>query len=218
MGVALTSSSLLEESTKKIQEKFKNCQITKTELNNFFNDTLYSSNLCINSIKKTSNIVNIFKQLSIENETSAKELINLHDLVNNVLLSIKYSSNLKNTSISNNISKNIIINCNPSAFYQIFTQLITNSLNHGFINVPNPTISISGKENNNNIEIEYIDNGIGISKEHHGKIFEPFYTTKRNKGNTGLGLSIIHNCIHKMGGNITFNKEYSKGVHFIIQL
>lgn len=217
IGVALTSSSHIEEMTKDILKKIDDSTLKKRDLTNFVNGNLYSSTLAVSSLKKATSLVNIFKQLSADQESNTLEETNVSDIIDNILLTLKYSTKLNIVDISLNIDKNLRLNCNPGNFYQIFTNLINNSLIHGFINTRKPSISITGRAINDTISIDYIDNGIGIPGDLHKKVFEPFYTTKRRLGSTGLGLNIIHNSVLKIGGMITLLENKSKGVHFNIQ-
>lgn len=66
---------------------------------------------------------------------------------------------------------------------------------------------------------EYRDNGSGIDASLHQKIFEPFYTTKRGKGGSGLGLNLVFNLVkQKLKGELTFESEVGQGVHFELRL
>ncbi len=87
---------------------------------------------------------------------------------------------------------------------QCFNNLIKNAI-EAVEKIPNPSISINLSSDKNNIFIEVIDNGIGISKEMAAKIFEPYFTTK-NKG-TGLGLSIVKKIIEDHNGKIKIEKN-----------
>ncbi len=72
----------------------------------------------------------------------------------------------------------------------------------------------SGKKNF--LEINFSDNGCGISKENLSKIFDPFFSTKGQKG-TGLGLSVIWGIIDNHNGKIEVVSEVNKGTTFIIR-
>ena len=67
--------------------------------------------------------------------------------------------------------------------------------------------------------IEYKDNGCGMSANVMEHVFEPFYTTKRNQGGTGLGMNIVYNLVKKnLGGNITLTSTVGEGTSIFIQL
>ena len=68
------------------------------------------------------------------------------------------------------------------------------------------------------VRVEFYDNGIGIKREYMGKVFDPFFTTRREMGGTGLGLSVSFGIVRDFGGNITVESEEGKFTRFIIEL
>ena len=69
-----------------------------------------------------------------------------------------------------------------------------------------------------NVRVEFYDNGIGIKREVLSKVFDPFFTTRRETGGTGLGLSVSFGIIHDFGGTIRVESEEGKFTRFIIEL
>ncbi|HEX5884006.1 MAG TPA: ATP-binding protein [Pyrinomonadaceae bacterium] len=68
------------------------------------------------------------------------------------------------------------------------------------------------------VRVEFYDNGVGIKKEDLGKVFDPFFTTRRDAGGTGLGLSVSFGIIRDFGGTISVESEEGKFTRFIIEL
>jgi len=68
------------------------------------------------------------------------------------------------------------------------------------------------------VRVEFYDNGIGIKREDLGKVFDPFFTTRRETGGTGLGLSVSFGIIRDFGGTIKVESEEGKFTRFIIEL
>ena len=66
------------------------------------------------------------------------------------------------------------------------------------------------------IRLTVSDNGVGIKPEHHGKIFDPFYTTKPVGSGTGLGLSTVYGIVKQAGGYIFFRSDEGEGSDFTI--
>ena len=100
----------------------------------------------------------------------------------------------------------------------MITNLIMNSLLHGFEDMKVGTITIEVDRRGDKIEILYADDGKGLSNEAKAKIFEPFYTTKRGYGGTGLGMHLVYNLINQtLQGSIQL-QEASKGCAFIITM
>ncbi|MCK5503773.1 MAG: GHKL domain-containing protein, partial [Thermodesulfovibrionia bacterium] len=100
---------------------------------------------------------------------------------------------------------------------QVILNMITNALD-AMTDGGKLTIRTDITKDKNNVIMEFIDNGTGIEKEHLGKIFDPFYTTKRPGKGTGLGLSVSYKIIKKHGGNISVESEPGKGTKFTIYL
>jgi PAS domain S-box-containing protein len=68
------------------------------------------------------------------------------------------------------------------------------------------------------VRVEFYDNGVGIKREDLGKVFDPFFTTRREAGGTGLGLSVSFGIIRDFGGKISVESEEGKFTRFIIEL
>ena len=88
------------------------------------------------------------------------------------------------------------------------TNLIMNSLIHGFEYQEEGKITINASLKGGEIHLHYEDNGVGVSVENQAKIFDPFFTTKRGFGGSGLGLHVVYNLVtHTLNGHITMNSK-----------
>ncbi|HEU4435063.1 MAG TPA: ATP-binding protein [Pyrinomonadaceae bacterium] len=68
------------------------------------------------------------------------------------------------------------------------------------------------------VRVEFYDNGVGIKRADLQKVFDPFFTTRRETGGTGLGLSVSFGIIRDFGGTITVESEEGEFTRFIIEL
>lgn len=66
--------------------------------------------------------------------------------------------------------------------------------------------------------VEFYDNGVGIKRKDLSKVFDPFFTTRRETGGTGLGLSVTFGIIRDFGGTINVESEEGKFTRFIVEL
>ena len=106
----------------------------------------------------------------------------------------------------------------PQGLNQVLTNLLLNSLVHGFEGRDDGIISLKAKKDKQLIVIEYSDNGRGIPQENVPRIFDPFFTTNKKAG-TGLGLHIVHNLvIQKLNGSINCESEVNNQTTFTIEL
>lgn len=73
-------------------------------------------------------------------------------------------------------------------------------------------------QNGEIVRVEFYDNGIGIKRQDLSKVFDPFFTTRRETGGTGLGLSVSFGIIRDFGGTIRVESEEGEFTRFIIEL
>jgi signal transduction histidine kinase len=121
--------------------------------------------------------------------------------------------------IINVSGKKVLILDFPEALNKVFSQLITNSIEHAFDDTLTPGIDIEIYKVNGHVEIIYQDNGKGIDVTMVNDIFEPFYTTNMGNKSLGIGLSIVYNLVVQlMQGNIQCKAKQGKGIIFCITL
>ncbi len=112
------------------------------------------------------------------------------------------------------------MNSYPGPYGQVVTNLFLNSVAHAFpTNAAGELIITAREAGADHVEIVYSDNGVGMTDEVRRHAFDPFFTTRRDKGGTGLGLNIVHNIIiNRLGGRIDLASEVGKGTRFHIVL
>jgi two-component system nitrogen regulation sensor histidine kinase NtrY len=78
------------------------------------------------------------------------------------------------------------------------------------------TLSVQGEPDADRVCLEVADTGVGIPERDKGRVFEPYFSTKR--GGTGLGLAIVHSIIADHQGHIRVEDNTPRGTRFIIEL
>jgi signal transduction histidine kinase len=122
-------------------------------------------------------------------------------------------------TIAINCHESFEINSYPGVFSQIVTNLVMNSLIHGFEGIEEGRIIINVSEEDGNLMLHYTDNGVGMNPGTVKKIFDPFFTTKRGKGGSGLGMHIVYNLVtQKLNGHIECASMPEEGVAFKITI
>ena len=161
-----------------------------------------------------------FAKLDKENVLLQKSEIDLHDLLNGVILSMKVLCDEKNAQISLSLkAKNTCIYADPIHIENIFRNIIDNSLKYSD---EEPKILISTQNIQNGIELTFQDNGIGISKTDQEKIFEKFFRV--HTGNIhdvkgfGLGLSYVQKIIQMHKGRVQIKSTLGNGACFTLFL
>jgi len=218
MGICVTSTSLLQDLTKELEKSHKKGAISKKEFECYLSRNEEITEIIMNNIRRTANLAERFQGVAINQSGEQKQVFKLKPYIDDACLSL--SSNLKqqNHCIEVSCHQEIETEGYPIAFTLVISNLIMNSITHGFKGREGKNINIEVNKNEDSILIIYTDNGNGIEKENIRKLFEPFFTTNMG-ANSGLGMHIIYNIItQQFGGNIECNSEVNKGVIFTISI
>lgn len=219
LGVCVTVNSYIDTVTKNSTHQLKEGTLKKSELEAAFDKINESSIILHENLQRASHLVLSFKKLATDQFLEEYRLINLNEYMAYILNTI--SPTFKNTQhkIELDIDETLSFETYPGAVFQVFTNLIMNSLIHGFDAKKVGNIRIHAKLDDDNVVIDYQDDGSGIPDELKEKIFDPFFTTKRDEGSTGLGMHIVYNIVYqKLGGSIELLHPDHQGAHFKIVL
>jgi signal transduction histidine kinase len=105
----------------------------------------------------------------------------------------------------------------PGALSQIITNLAINAITHAFDGKPSGAIRIAVRKSDDRLELEFGDDGKGMSADILAKIYDPFFTTKRGAGGSGLGLHIVYNLVTQtLKGSIVCRSQPDQGTTFAI--
>ncbi|WP_024953991.1 sensor histidine kinase [Sulfurospirillum arcachonense] len=216
IGSSLTAITHFLDSVNKINELYKTDDLSQNEFENFLLSSKVLADSIYQNIKKSANLVESFKRISVEHSSSDYKNFNLYTYINDIVNTLK--GKMKYHQIIHvGISKLITLYGTPGAYYQIIINLLMNSLTHGFDETKSGKIRIKAYLKEKNLILIFKDNGKGISQEDLPKIFEPFFTTNRSYGGTGLGLNLIYNIVTtQLGGTITCKSELNHGTEFKI--
>jgi len=220
IGIGVTAASYLNDKTREIIQMNKDNKLHKSYFEEYLDIINSSSEMVLNNLRRAAKLIQSFKQIAVDQSSEEKRNILIKQHMDNVLMSLIPKLKQSGHTALINCDEELKIECFAGAFTQMFTNLIINSLLHGFEGMREGKITINITESEaNQVLIKYHDNGKGIPKEDHMKIFDPFFTTKRSQGGTGLGLHIIHNIVcQKMKGSISVDSDRGHGTTFIIEL
>lgn len=219
VGTALTGISHIHYSTVELSKKYEDDKMDEQTFLNYLDDTKKLSAMSEESLMRAAKLIRSFKEISVDQHSDEKRMINLKKYLDEVILTL--SIELKNNAIevNNDIPEHINLNTYPGYISQIFSNLILNTIKHAFENSNDNRIIIDAAEKENSTLINYKDNGKGVSDEIAQKLFDPFFTTARGKGGSGLGLNIVYNLItSKLNGSITLDPQYKHGLGFNIEI
>lgn len=219
VGVSVTAASYLDEKNNEIIKLFEEGRLKKVEMEKYINTTMETLKILNINLARASNLVRSFKQIAVDQSLEEKRSIVIKDYVSEVLLSLNPKLKKTKHKIVVNCEDNIKIKTSPGGLSQIITNLVVNSLVHAFEENEEGTMTIDVLRENREIVIVYSDNGRGINENDIKKIYEPFFTTKRGNGGTGLGLNIVYNIVtNEYKGNIKCKSTPGIGTSFTIRI
>jgi signal transduction histidine kinase len=218
VGISLTAASSLEEETGRMAGLYKEDKISRADFKDYLNTANQSAKLILSNMQRTADMVQSFKQVSVDQSTAQQRKFLLKSYTEDVIRSLYPRLKNRKIHITLDMNEKLELDSYPGAFSQIITNLVLNSLTHGFDEKDKGKIEIMAKLDGDRLNLEYSDNGKGIPKENLSKIFEPFFTTNKKLG-TGLGLHIVYNLVtQKLNGSIECHSELEKGAMFIIKI
>ncbi len=215
IGVGVTAASYLDVRTREFMNHYESSELKRSELENYLHTVKEIANSILINMERAAELISSFKQVAADQSSEKRRVFNLKEYIHEILLSLR--PRYKNTGhvLEVECDETIELNSFPGAFSQILNNLIMNSLVHGFRNMDNGIISMHITRENDNIVFVYKDNGAGMNREQKKKLFDPFYTTMRGKGGTGLGMSIVFNLVTQtLKGHIECQSAEGEGVCF----
>jgi signal transduction histidine kinase len=159
-------------------------------------------------------IIDISRNARIE---VLKQPVALRTLVHDVLENLKYAKH-PSLRIDLDIPPDIDFETDPSRLKIILSNLIGNAIKYQDLRKGDPYVSIRVTTDIEHLTITVEDNGIGISTEHHTKLFSMFYRASDQAEGSGLGLYITKEAIEKLSGSIQFKSTYGKGSVFTVKI
>ncbi|MBW1893440.1 MAG: PAS domain S-box protein [Deltaproteobacteria bacterium] len=221
LGVGLTASSFLADKAKEYEKLFLSGALKRSDLEKLIKITKESSTILLTNLDRAAELVRSFKQVAVDQSEVEHRTFNLKQYMDDLLVSLRPNFRQNRHSVNVQCPDDLEVDSYPGVFSQVVTNLLMNSLQHGFDNIDDGEISIDINTNKNSGElcIDYRDNGKGMSKEAERKVFEPFFTTRRGQGGTGLGMHIVYNLVTQaLGGKIVCKSSLGKGTLFSINV
>jgi len=219
IGLGVTTASYLENKVSEIQRIYESGEMTRNDFEKFQRSAIQSSQIISSNLKRAADLIQSFKQVAVDQSAEERRCFDVCGYTHEVLRSFK--PKFINTSYDLQVSckDGLTFNSYPGGFAQILTNLIMNSFNHGFEGIHEGKIEINIEKQQDYIRIQYKDNGKGMDEKTKKKIFDPFYTTSRGSGGSGLGMHIVYNLITQtFFGDIDCESSPGGGVVFEIKL
>ncbi|WP_448211342.1 GAF domain-containing protein [Colwellia sp. MEBiC06753] len=218
LGICVTGISHLHEETKYLERSIADGSLTEDGLMDYLKEVTEASKILDNNIQRAADLVKSFKQVAVDQSSNSVRQIKLKQYIDEILLSLRPTLKRIKHQIKVSCDENIQITTDAGAISQIISNLIMNSIKHGFDGIEPGNIAIFVEQKNDFTIVRYADDGNGISEEAMAKLFDPFFTTKRGDGGSGLGTHLVYNLVTSaLKGRIEAKSEIGKGLAYFIK-
>jgi len=220
VGISLTVASALERKTANFTAEVERGALRRSSLNDFLATNRDASSQLVANLNRAAELIQSFKQVAADRNYSDQRSFDLADLTEQVVMSLRPGLRKHNLTLNVECQPNLTMNSYPGPYGQVLTNLFLNAVAHAFPDGKAGTIEIqaraSGKDN---VEIIFSDNGCGMSLDVRRRAFDPFFTTRRDQGGTGLGLHIVYSIVtNRLGGRLDLDSEPGSGTRIQIIL
>ncbi|NTV94057.1 MAG: histidine kinase [Thiobacillus sp.] len=217
IGVGLAAASTLQEQSRRLDQRFAEHTMTQSDLRAYLDNTLAEAALIRSNMERIGQLIEAFRQVAVEGHAQEKHRFRLRDCLDEVVASLAGQLPADRIAIGVRCDPDLEIDSYRADWVSIFTNLISNSVRHGFKGRDHGQIDIAARVEAGQLVLDYADDGVGLAAEAQARIFDPFYTTDLQHG-MGLGMHLVYNLItHRLGGAIVCVGRPGQGAHFHIE-
>ncbi|HFE46029.1 MAG TPA: sensor histidine kinase [Nannocystis exedens] len=219
MGVAVTAASLLRDRVRDVERDLESGQLRKRALESFIGDATEAAELTLGNLRRAADLVTSFKKIAVDQSNAIRRRVQLGPYLREVIASLGPLYKRTPHRLDLVIDESVEAILDAGALSQILTNFVQNALIHGFTDEQPGLMTICLQRcDDQQIELSFSDNGSGLSASARERLFEPFFTTRRGSGGSGLGLHIVHNLVAEvLCGTITVSSSPGRGTTFRIR-
>jgi len=225
VGVALTALSHLSEEFNRFSARTGDGRVSRGDLVRLQETGGESIAIGLASIRRAGDLVSSFKRVATDQTHDQRRIFDLGAYLQDVKASLLPTVLARGHTLELSCAGPLVIDTFPGALAEILTNLIMNSLDHGYGGGGEGSpergggrLAVAVSAADGAVTLVCRDDGGGIAEAIRAKVFEPFFTTARGSGKTGLGLYTVFNlATHKLKGQITLEGAAAEGACFVVR-
>ncbi|MGZ5872834.1 MAG: ATP-binding protein [Bradyrhizobium sp.] len=220
IGNSLTVASTLAHRSADFTDQIATGQVRRALLVEFADSCRGATEQLVANLHRAGGLIQSIKQVAVDRSSEARRVFDLKLATEQVAASVRSRLRNSQSSLVIEMPSDIIMDSFPGPYGQVLTNLVFNAVTHGFTDRPGGHMLIKARRlGMDQVEITFSDDGSGISEEVQRHVFDPFFTTGRAQGSTGLGLYIVYNLVtQQLGGRITLVSAPGKGTTICMTL
>ncbi len=219
IGISLTVASSFARRTDQFDAEMRSSTpLRRSQLEEFVRSSRDASQQLVGNLHRAAELIQSFKQVAVDRSHAERRQFSLGEATDQIIASLRPVLKRSPITLSVDVPEGLVVDGFPGSYGQILTNLFLNAANHAFPGGRSGAITISAKPRGiDDIEIIFADNGAGMTPDVQRQAFDPFFTTRRNEGGTGLGLHIVYNLVtQQLGGRMMLESRLGQGTTFRI--
>lgn len=219
LGVAMTAISTVNDANAALQKDLSAGALSRSGLASAAETFAEGLGLANANLERAARLVRSFKAIAVDQSSEARRTFNFRDYVADIVASL--APLLRSAPVRTAVSgdADIVLDSYPGAWAQILTNLISNSIQHGYPDGASGRIDIAVAATDGKARLTYADDGQGMSEADLKRIYDPFFTTGRAKGGSGLGMSVAYTlATQRLHGAIQARSAPSAGFEAVIEV
>lgn len=220
LGIALTTATQMQAESASFDRYVNSDQISRAKLKSQSVRLGDGVGILSTNLMRAADLLNSFKQVAVDQAREDRRVIELDVWLNELLKSLATLIRSGKHELIVAVPPDIKLDTYPGILAQVVSNLIKNAIDHGLRDRTGGSIAISASlASRHEVCLSVRDNGCGIGPSHLKRVFDPFFTTARARGGTGLGLHIVHNLVvNKLEGRVDLKSVLGVGTTFQICL
>ena len=205
VGISLTVASSLVRRCDMFAAETKQGSLRRSRLDQFIGNVGDAARQLVANLHRAGDLIQSFKQVAVDRSHAERREFDLGEATEQIVASVRPVLRKAQVGIELDIPPDIVMDSDPGSYGQVLTNIFLNAVNHAFPDGRTGSIRFKVRPlGEHDVEIIIADNGVGMSEEVRRRAFDPFFTTRRSQGGTGLGLHIIHNLVtQSLGGRLS---------------
>ena len=219
IGISLTVASSFARRAEMFEAELRSeTGLRRSQLEDFVRTSRDAAQQLVGNLHRAGELIQSFKQVAVDRSHAERRLFSLSEATDQIIASLRPALKKASITLSVEVPEGLVIDGYPGAYGQILTNLFLNAAYHAFPDGRSGAISVLAKpRGSDDVEIIFSDNGVGMTPDVQRQAFDPFFTTRRNEGGTGLGLHIVYNLVtQQLGGRMMLDSRLGQGTTFRI--
>jgi len=218
IGNSLLASTALRDRVQEFEGHVAAGALRRSELTAHLEEVRTASGLIAGSLHKAAELIASFKQIAVDQTNDQRRQFDLLAAVQDTIATYMPRLRRVQCDVALRIPAGLLLDSYPGGLYQVLTNLLTNALTHAYEHRRDGRIDIRAELGADDIiDLQFSDDGCGMTEDVQRHVFDPFFTTKMGQGGTGLGMNIVYNIVTGvLGGRI--HVDSAPGVGTTIRL